>query len=390
MKSRHFFLLANGLFGFALLIMALVMPVRALGQESPSFNSREVHADGRITFHYLDATAGKILLHLEGAADPLAMEKDSAGVWSVVTPPLAPEIYGYSFEVDGQERGDPHNSEVTPNLVTVGNMVTVPGATLQLWEAHDVPHGVVHHHFYTSKVVSGLAGGQSEVYVYTPPGYDAKKGNRYPVLYLLHGWSDMANGWMAVGKANFIFDNLIAEGKVKPMIVVMPLGYGDMKFVTSGMSMWRDDAAIDRNLSLFRQALLTEVLPRVESEYQVSKKSDDRAIAGLSMGGLESLTIGLTHPEQFGWVGGFSSALGHHDEERLATLSRKSANPHLLWIACGTEDNLITPNRNFIAWLKSKDVPVTVVETPGMHTWMVWRDNLAQFAPLLFQGKRGN
>ena len=359
-------------------------------QATASFKSNEVHPDGSITFRYQDPAAGKVLLNLESESNLLPMDKDSDGVWSVVTPPLPPEIYGYVFKVDGRSQIDPKNPGIIPNLVSVGNLVTVPGSVPQLWEARDVPHGEVHHHFYASKVVSGQVDGQSEYYVYTPPGYDPKKGNRYPVLYLLHGWSDMANGWTAVGQANFVFDNLIAEGKVKPMIVVMPLGYGDMKFVTSGMSMWRDDAAIDRNLSLFRQALLTEVLPRVESEYQVSKKSDDRAIAGLSMGGLESLTIGLTHPEQFGWVGGFSSALGHHDEERLATLSRKSANPHLLWIACGTEDNLITPNRNFIAWLKSKDVPVTVVETPGMHTWMVWRDNLAQFAPLLFQGKRGN
>jgi enterochelin esterase-like enzyme len=377
-----------------MVVSALIVPVSlsvmTRAQATASFKSNEVHPDGSITFRYQDPAAGKVLLNLESESNLLPMDKDSDGVWSVVTPPLPPEIYGYVFKVDGRSQIDPKNPGIIPNLVSVGNLVTVPGSVPQLWEARDVPHGEVHHHFYASKVVSGLVDGQSEYYVYTPPGYDPKKGNRYPVLYLLHGWSDMANGWTAVGQANFVFDNLIAEGKVKPMIVVMPLGYGDMKFVTSGMSMWRDDAAIDRNLSLFRQALLTEVLPRVESEYQVSKKSDDRAIAGLSMGGLESLTIGLTHPEQFGWVGGFSSALGHHDEERLATLSRKSANPHLLWIACGTEDNLITPNRNFIAWLKSKDVPVTVVETPGMHTWMVWRDNLAQFAPLLFQGKRGN
>jgi enterochelin esterase-like enzyme len=372
------------------LIVPVLLSVMTRAQATASFKSNEVHPDGSITFRYQDPAAGKVLLNLESESNLLPMDKDSDGVWSVVTPPLPPEIYGYVFKVDGRSQIDPKNPGIIPNLVSVGNLVTVPGSVPQLWEARDVPHGEVHHHFYASKVVSGLVDGQSEYYVYTPPGYDPKKGNRYPVLYLLHGWSDMANGWTAVGQANFVFDNLIAEGKVKPMIVVMPLGYGDMKFVTSGMSMWRDDAAIDRNLSLFRQALLTEVLPRVESEYQVSKKSDDRAIAGLSMGGLESLTIGLTHPEQFGWVGGFSSALGHHDEERLATLSRKSANPHLLWIACGTEDNLITPNRNFIAWLKSKDVPVTVVETPGMHTWMVWRDNLAQFAPLLFQGKRGN
>jgi enterochelin esterase-like enzyme len=148
---------------------------------------------------------------------------------------------------------------------------------------------------------------------------------------------------------------------------------------------WDEDATVGRNVSLFSRALLTEVLPQVESGYNVSKDRDDRAITGLSMGGLESLTIGLTHPEQFGWVGGFSSAVGHREKDELAALSGKSAGLHLLWIACGTADDLITPNRKFIAWLRSKDVPLTAVETPGMHTWMVWRDNLAHFAPLLFQ-----
>jgi enterochelin esterase-like enzyme len=382
MKSRYFFLLASGALAFAFFV-ALVIPVRALGQDGAPFKPHEVHSDGRITFRYINPTAGKVLLRLEGAAEPLPMEKDAAGVWSVITPPLAPEIYGYSFAVDGQEQFDPHNLEIKANLVSVGNLVTVPGATPQLWEARDVPHGAVQHRFYTSKVVIGLADGQSDYYVYTPPGYDAKKGKRYPVLYLLHGWSDRANGWTAVGKANFIFDNLIAEGKVKPMVVVMPLGYGDMKFVLNGHSGWDDNAAVSRNVDLFGQALLTEVLPQVESGYRVSKKRNDRAIAGLSMGGLESLTVGLTHPEMFAWVGGFSSALGHNDEQRFAGV--KSGNRRLLWIACGTEEQLLAPNRRFIAWLKTKDVAVTAVETPGLHTWMVWRDDLARFTPLLFQ-----
>jgi enterochelin esterase-like enzyme len=377
--------------GVIAIALALIMPVfmaaLAHGQASNSFKSNEVHPDGSITFRYKDLAAGKVLLNLEGAGKPLAMQKDSDGVWSVVTPPLPPEIYGYAFEVDGRAQLDPKNPVVKPNLIFVGNLVTVPGSVPQLWEAREVPHGVVHHYVYTSRVVKGLVDGQSEYYVYTPPSYDPKRAKPYPVLYLLHGWSDMANGWMAVGQADFIFDNLIAEGKVEPMLVVMPLGYGDMKFVTSGHGVWDDDAAVAHNVALFSQALLTEILPQVESRYHVSQDRNDRAITGLSMGGLESLTIGLTHPEQFGWIGGFSSALGHREQDELSALSGKTAGLHLLWIACGKEDDLITPNRKFIAWLKSKDVPVTAIETPGMHTWMVWRDNLAHFAPLLFQGK---
>lgn len=389
MELRNSLPVTKGAAALSLIIPALIIPVLlavlAYTQPAASFQSHEVHPDGSITFRYQDPAAGKVVLNIEAEREPLPMEKGSDGVWSVVTPPLPPEIYGYVFKVDGRSQVDPKNPAVIPNLVSVGNLVTVPGSVPQLWEARNVPHGVVHRHFYTSKVVNGLADGQSDYYVYTPPGYDPKKGKRYPVLYLLHGWSDMANGWTAVGQANFIFDNLIAAGKVKPMLVVMPLGYGDMKFVTSGDRVWDDDATIDHNLSLFGQALLTEVLPQVESEYHVSEKRDDRAIAGLSMGGLESLTVGLTHPELFGWVGGFSSAVvGHREDEKLAALNGRSAALHLLWIACGTEDHLITPNRKFIAWLKSKDVPVTAVETPGMHTWMVWRDDLVHFAPLLF------
>jgi enterochelin esterase family protein len=374
-----------------IIALALIMPVfvsaLAYGQVSTSFKSNDVHPNGSITFRYEDPVAGKVLLNLEGAGKPLAMRKGSDGVWTVVTPPLPPEIYGYGFEVDGRPQLDPKNPIVKSNLIYVGNLVTVPGSMPQLWEARDVPHGVVHHHFYRSKVVKGLVDGQSEYYVYTPPSYDPNRVKPYPVLYLLHGWSDVANGWTAVGQANFIFDNLVAEGKAEPMLVVMPLGYGDMKFVTSGGGVWDDDAAIDHNVVLFSKALLTEILPQVESGYHVSKDRNDRAITGLSMGGLESLTIGLTHPDQFGWVGGFSSAMGHREKDELAALSGKTVSLHLLWIACGTEDDLVTPNRKFIAWLKTKDVPVTAIETPGLHTWMVWRDNLAHFAPLIFREK---
>lgn len=370
------------------LILPLLLLFPAGAQENVTVKSSEVHPDRTVTFRFKDATAAKVVLYLDGEAKPLPMTKNADGLWSLTTSTLPPQIYGYAFEADGQPRLDPKNPVVKPNLIYVGNSVTVPGKSPQLWDARDVPHGVVHHHFYTSKVVLGLPDGQSDYFVYTPPGYDSNQSTRYPVLYLLHGWSDLANGWTEVGQANFILDNLIANGEAKPMLVVMPSGYGDMKFVTSGDSVWGDDAAIDHNVSLFSQALLTEILPRVESEYRASNNRNDRAITGLSMGGLESLTIGLSHPQQFGWVGGFSSAVMRNRlPDKLPSLSGNSAGLHLLWIACGTEDDLITPNREFIASLKSKHVPVTAVETPGFHNWMVWRDNLAHFAPLLFQGK---
>jgi enterochelin esterase family protein len=367
-------------------ILPLCACALARGQEAALFRSNEVHPDGTITFRYKDPAAGKVLLELSGVANPLPMQKDLDGLWTVVTPPLPPELYEYTFQVDGRAQIDPKNSNVVPNLLYPSSMVAVGGSTPQPWDVRNVPHGIVHHHFYTSAIVVGLQDGQSDFYVYTPPGYDPKRPKPYPVLYLLHGWSDLANAWTEVGKANFIFDNLIAEGKVQPMLVVMPLGYGEMNFVRNGDGVWEDHAAVNRNVSLFSQALRSEVLPRVEASYHVSKKRDDRAIAGLSMGGLESLTIGLTHSDQFAWVGGFSSAATVLEKDpQPATLSGKTVDLHLLWIACGTEDELLSSNRKFIEWLHSRGVALTAIETPGMHTWAVWRDNLVHFAHLLFK-----
>ncbi len=355
--------------------------------EPPPIHSTVVHPDHTVTFHYRNATAGKVELAVDGMAKPIPMEKDAAGVWSATTQPLAPEIYGYHFVADDTRQLDPANPRVTRNLVAISNLIEVPGEAAQPWDLTNVPHGGLSIHLYTSNVVQGLPDNQSEYFVYTPPGYDAKAKKPYPVLYLLHGWSDDAAGWTVVGRANLILDNLLAQGKIKPMVVVMPLGYGTMSFVRDH-GVWNQSATIDQNTSLFSKALLTEVMPQVESAYNVSRKREDRAIVGLSMGGLQSLTTGLANTDKFAWVGGFSSAVHALSfDGPLATLDPKKADLRLLWIACGTEDGLIEPNRKFIAFLKSKDMPVTQIETPGMHTWMVWRDNLIHFAPLLFQNK---
>jgi enterochelin esterase-like enzyme len=368
------------------LLFALPLSIVAAGQV-PDFRSTVVHADHSVTFAYKDAAAAKVSVSLEGFAEPMPMEKDAAGVWTVTTEPLKPEIYGYHFEADGDVRLDPGNPRTTINLIGVANVLQVQGETPQPWEVTNVPHGTLHHYVYTSGTVLGLPENQSSYYVYTPPGYDAKAKKLYPVLYLLHGWSDSDSGWTAVGQANLILDNLLAQGKIKPMVVVMPLGYGDMAFI-QGHHVWDEPGTIDHNTSLFTQALLTEVMPRVEAEYRVSKDRNDRAIAGLSMGGLESVEAGLTHTGQFAWIGGFSSAVHNLNyTEKLASLDPKTANLRLLWIACGTEDKLIEPNRKLVAFLKSKEMPVTQIETPGLHSWLVWRDNLIHFAPLLFQPK---
>jgi enterochelin esterase-like enzyme len=369
------------------LFSSVSAPLFLAAQATAPFHSTEVHPDRTVTFLYRDAAAIKVELVLGGLPEKLPMEKDATGIWTATTPPLPPEIYGYRFEADGNFRLDPANPHTSVNLVDVSNLIEVPGDTPQPWDPTDVPHGTLHHHIYATATVLGIPQNQNRYFVYTPPGYDPKAKKPYPVLYLLHGWSDSDSGWTAVGRADLIFDNLLADGKIKPMVVVMPLGYGDMSFLDT-FNVWDEPAAIDRNTDLFTKALLTEVLPRVETEYHVSKDRNGRAIAGLSMGGLESLHIGLTHTDQFAWVGGFSSAVHNLDyAQALPSLDPKTANLRLLWIACGTEDSLIEPNRNFITYLKTKDMPVTQIETPGFHTWMVWRDNLIHFAPLLFQQK---
>jgi enterochelin esterase-like enzyme len=372
--------IARGLTLFSTASVPLFLSAQAI----VPFHSTEVHHDRTVTFLYRDVAATKVELVVGGLPQKLPMEKSASGVWVVTTRPLAPEIYNYHFEADGDFRLDPANPATTVNLVDISNLIEVPGDTPQPWDPTNVPHGILHHHVYTTRSVLGLPQNQNRYYVYTPAGYDPKAKKPYPVLYLLHGWSDSDSGWTAVGRADNIFDNLLAEGKIKPMVVVMPLGYGDMSFLHT-FNVWDELAAIDRNTNLFSQALLTEILPRVEADYHVS---NDRAIAGFSMGGLESLQIGLTHPGQFAWIGGFSSAVHNLDYTQvLASVDPKTANLHLLWIACGTEDSLINPNRRLITYLKTKDMPVTQVETPGFHTWTVWRDNLIHFIPLLFQQK---
>jgi enterochelin esterase family protein len=250
---------------------------------------------------------------------------------------------------------------------------------------NDVPHGIVHRHLYKSRVV----GDQRDFYVYTPPDYDPNGRTRYPVLYLLHGYSDDASGWTAVGRAHVILDNLIAQRKAKPMLLVMPLGYGAPEIVQPNFAGFRDPNLRQRNFDRFRDALLTEVIPQVEKSYRVSKDRGARAIAGLSMGGAESLFVGLNALDRFAWVGAFSSG-GLSDDFNAAFPaldSKANGQLRLLWIACGTEDRLIDTSRRFRDWLKTKEVRNTGLETPGAHTWMVWRRYLAAFAPLLFQDR---
>jgi enterochelin esterase family protein len=367
---------------------ALAQPVAppappAAAPAPPVVISPEVHADRRVTFRFRAPNAKEVAVARAGAAR-LPMTRDEQGTWSVTTEPLPPDIYQYTFNVDGTSTIDPMNGWVAPNLLNMSNMVRVPGTTAEAlpWEITDVPRGELRRHFYKSARI----GDHRDYYVYTPPGYDPRRQERYPVLYLLHGFSDDASGWTSVGQAHVILDNLIAARKVEPMLVVMTLGYGAPEIVTRGA---RAPQLRQKNMEGYRDALFAEVIPAIEKAYHADSRRERRAIAGLSMGGAESLFVGLNAIDRFAWVGAFSAGgLGEPGTFAQVFPSLDAADAKrlkLLWIACGTEDGLIDANRQVRAFLTERGVSHEAIETPGAHTWLVWRRNLAEFTPKLFR-----
>ncbi|ADV83427.1 esterase [Terriglobus saanensis] len=378
---------------FCVLLLSATLPiaaqnptVRTVDSSKPArpksaltYISPEVQPNGSVTFRIAAPNAKEVVVSVEDANMPMA--QDAAGLWTLTTQPYSPEIYSYRFRIDGSYVLDTQNPTIQTNLQELVNTFTIPGNPPMPWEIQAIPHGEINHHFYTTSVVLNAPANQDEYYVYTPPGFDAKAKIRYPVLYLLHGYSDGADGWLSAGRANDIFDSLIATGKAKPMIVVMTLGYGNLAVLKPG----RTPALNIQNIDLFQAMLLTEILPRVEAEYPVIGDRDHRAIAGLSMGGGESLLTGLNHTDLFAWIGTFSAGLNPATLAKLPTVTPQKANLRLLWMACGVDDALLKPNRAAIATLKAQGLPVTAIETPGHHQWPVWRDNLIHFTPLLFQ-----
>ena len=352
-------------------------------QRPPWLNTPQVHSDNSVTFQFLAPNAQEVKLTREGTPEPLPMQKDDKGVWTVNTPPLPPDYYGYSIVVDGIRMIDPYNhpAEDKPALEREHGSCARPAFAAMGTQRRAARRDS------SSFLSIQCCRRSARLLRVHAPGLRSSREDNYPVLYLLHGYSDDASGWTAVGRANVILDNLIAQGKTKPMIVVMPLGYGTMEMITLGWGVWGRTDIRDKNFSNFRQALLTEVMPKVESQYRITNDRDSRAIAGLSMGGSESLLTGLNNLDKFAWVGAFSSGGIPDDFEKDFPGLDAKANQqlHLLWIACGTDDRLITVNRNFREWLKTKGVQHTDIETPGMHTWMVWRRNLAEFSELLFR-----
>jgi enterochelin esterase-like enzyme len=346
----------------------------------------QVQKNGTILFRLRAPAASKVVLKIENSLLP--MSKDKRGIWSVIAPKMTPDIYAYTFVADSLSLPDPTNPLMRSSYFGGGqSLLIVPGTPPQNWEVQDVPHGTITRHLYKSKII----GDNREFYVYTPPGYDPSSSQSYPVLYLLHGMGDDARGWTQSGYSNIILDNLIDQKKALPMIMVYTLGYG-----AAGGAMAKE------SFEKFSQSLTDEIIPTVERVYHADKKPSQRAIAGLSMGGAQAILAGLNHPELFQWVGGFSSAfimygIAAGGFAKVSSLDSAYAQSfplldagindkiRLLWISCGTSDFLAGNNNDFMKWLDKKQVKYYKVETSGTHTWMVWRRNLIEFAPLLFR-----
>jgi enterochelin esterase family protein len=355
---------------------------------APQIVSPEVHPDRTVTFRLNAPKATEVILNGNITVDKPAMPmtKDERGVWSVTVGPLDPDIYEYTFVVDGVSTPDAVNRYTRPAAgnASTSSQVEVPGNGPMFYDARPVPHGDIRMNVYESKAM----GVTRYVWVYTPPGYD-KSNTRYPVLYLFHGAGGNENAWVTVGRANLILDNLIADGKAKPMVVVMPLARAEQ---SNGVGPAR--AVSGQNL--FEKDLLGDIIPLIERTYRVSNQADQRAIAGLSAGGGATLSIGLRHPEMFHWVAAMSSAIGigggRSMEEQFADVlakpERLNKNLRMLWISCGTEDSLFASNQQFVKLLSDHGIKNTFWKEPGGHWFRVWRKDLNVFAPMLFKPEK--
>jgi enterochelin esterase family protein len=349
----------------------------ATGQQGGNaVRSPEVMSDKRVVFRLNAPKAAEVRLTCECVNGPQPMQKDASGIWSVTVGPLAPDIYEYEFAVDGLSIIDPRNEKVKYNSrpSVVSSLLEVPGDRPLFYDVKQVPHGKVEIRWYPSKAVNGVR----RLHVYTPPGYE-RGSARLPVLYLLHGADGDDSAWVAFGKANQILDNLLAERKISPMVVVMPFGYAYPP---------ASAPAADRQRADFEKDLIEDIIPFVQANYRVATGREQRALVGLSMGGGQALNIGLRHLDLFSRVGSFSGAVPRNAaatfKEVVADARKMNGSLKLLWVGCGTEDGLYGPNQEFSAFLKASGVNHTFHSTPGAHTWSVWRQYLLEVAPKLF------
>jgi len=327
-----------------------------------------VHPDHRITFRYFSRTAKEVKVSGEFLKAPVAMTKDTAGIWSVTVGPVQPDIYPYSFSVDSVQLADPNNTYVFANERFKRSIVDVPGDRPLLHALQNVPHGKISYRYYKS----GTLGTTRQLLVYTPPGFDPNARTNYPVLYLIHGGSDTEETWTKVGRANLIADNLIAQGKARPMLIVMP--YGNVRPAPMGD---------------FTKEMVADILPFIEANYPVVKENKGRAVAGFSVGGGQTLNIGLTNPDKFAYVCSYAPYTATEEFQKnfanwSPDASRLNRQLKLFTIHVGTDDFLYESVKKNIAFFEGKNIRTKNYIVPGGHTWMNCRQYLATTLQELF------
>ncbi len=351
----------------ALILLVGVLPVREVtAQRRQRIISPEI-TDRSVTFRFRAPQAHQVLVSVESLEGLRPLRRGEDGVWSLTLGPFEPEIYSYSFVVDGVATVDPLNPVIKIGTITAQSLLDVPGDPPLFFNERPVPRGTIHLHRYDSESLGTTRG----LNVYTPPGYFRESRTAYPVFYLLHGAGDNERGWSTIGRAGIILDNLIAENKAVPMIVVMPDGHAPQR---EGLE------------NAFREDLVKDIIPYVEARYRIKTGPESRALAGLSMGGFQTLDIGLAHQDLFGWIGVFSAGVRDGYEKTHGTfLDSANANLRLFWIGIGKTDFLLERNDNLLKLLREREVKHMFRLSEGGHTWKNWRSYLHEFAQLLFR-----
>lgn len=339
---------------YTIVFILMVWSIGLFAQRPPAISSPNVHADNSITFKYFSRTAREVKLSGEFLKEPIALTKDTSGIWSVTVPPVIPDIYPYSFTVDGVGVADPNNTHIFANERFKRSIVDIKGDKPLVHSLQSVPHGKVTYQLYNSKTLNTTR----QLLVYTPPNFDTSGKTKYPVLYLIHGGSDTEETWTKVGKANFIADNLIAQGKAKPMIIVMP--YGNVR--PAPMPDFTKDVAND-------------IIPFIEANYPVKTGSENRAVAGFSVGGGQTLNIGFTNTDKFGYICSYAPFTATEEFKKNfdnwtpnADLINKQVK--LFTISVGTDDFLYESVKKNIAMFEEKKIKIKPLIVSGGHTWM--------------------
>lgn len=355
--------------------------------------SPEIHEDNSVTFRLFAPEAKNVTVTGDflNNGTKVQMKKDTQGIWSYTTTPLPSEIYTYLFLVDGLQVSDPNNVYNQRNVDGISNILLIRNGKADVYATNDVPHGTIAKRWYHSPENNM----SRRITIYTPPGYEENKKKAYPVLYLLHGMGGDEEAWMILGRASQILDNLIAQGKAEPMIMVVPNGnvVQDAAPGESNQGYYKPQSRLPHTMDGKYEESFHEIIRFVDSQYRTISKKKGRAIAGLSMGGYHTLHISRYYPNTFDYIGLFSAAIMPNENVKSKVydnidqtlITQKKNGYKLYWIAIGKDDFLINANTNYRKRLDDLQLPYVYWETEGGHSWRNWRIYLTEFLPMLFK-----